>query len=114
LTSALVSALLGVARSVGNHNVQPSTTINHNKQQQQAQVAKPWGRQSHPITLGIEISRNRQKGTLRLSQKTYFEGVLKRYGLEGLNGTNTPIREGLKFYIDDADYVNDDDKNLYH
>jgi hypothetical protein len=33
--------------------------------------------------------------------------------LEGLNGINTPIREGLKFYLDDADYVNDDEKNLY-
>jgi hypothetical protein len=63
--------------------------------------------------LGIEISRNREKGTLRLSQKTYLEGVLKRYGLENLNGSNTPIREGLKFYLDDADYVNDEEKSLY-
>ena len=63
--------------------------------------------------LGIEISRNREKGTLRLSQEAYFKGVLKRYGLEGLNGINAPIREGLRFYIDDADYVNDDEKNLY-
>ena len=63
--------------------------------------------------LGIEISRNREKGTLRLSQKAYFKGVLKRYGLEGLNGINAPIREGLKFYVDDADYVDDGEKNLY-
>ena len=33
--------------------------------------------------------------------------------MEGLNGINAPIREGLRFYIDDADYVNDDEKNLY-
>jgi hypothetical protein len=63
--------------------------------------------------LGIEISKNREKGTLRLSQEAYFKGVLKRYGLEGLNGINTPIREGLKFYLDDADYVDDGEKNLY-
>ena len=63
--------------------------------------------------LGIKILRNREKGTLRLSQEAYFKGVLKRYGLEGLNSINTPIREGLRFYIDDADYVNDDKKNLY-
>ena len=63
--------------------------------------------------LGIEISRNREKGTLRLSQEVYFKGVLKRYGLEGLNGINAPIREGLKFYVDDADYVDDGEKNLY-
>src|SRR6266516_1833982 len=61
--SMLISALLSVVwrcsqisllvayLSVGSHNVQPSTAINHNKQQQQAQVAKPQGRQSHPITL---------------------------------------------------------------
>ena len=63
--------------------------------------------------LGIEISRDREKGTLRLSQKAYFKGVLARYGLENLNGINAPMREGLKFYIDDADYVDDDEKNLY-
>jgi hypothetical protein len=63
--------------------------------------------------LGIEISRNREKGTLRLSQEAYFKGVLKRYGLEGLNGVNTPIREGLRFYVDDADYVDDGEKNRY-
>jgi hypothetical protein len=63
--------------------------------------------------LGIEISRNRQNGTLRLSQEAYFKGVLKRYGLEGLNGNNAPIREGLRFYVDDADYVDDGEKNLY-
>src|SRR5436305_6031007 len=63
--------------------------------------------------LGIEISRDREKGTLRLSQKAYFKGVLKRYGLEGLNGINAPMREGLKFYVDDADYVDDGEKNLY-
>jgi hypothetical protein len=63
--------------------------------------------------LGIEISRDRKKGTLRLSQEAYFKGVLKRYGLEGLNGINAPMREGLKFYVDDADYVDDGEKNLY-
>jgi Reverse transcriptase (RNA-dependent DNA polymerase)/GAG-pre-integrase domain len=63
--------------------------------------------------LGIEISRDREKGTLRLSQKAYFKGVLARYCLEGLNGTNAPMREGLKFYVDDADYADDDEKSLY-
>jgi hypothetical protein len=46
--SALASALLadlGVARSVGSHNVQQL------QQAQMTQMAKPWGRQSHPITI---------------------------------------------------------------
>jgi hypothetical protein len=52
--------------------------------------------------LGIEISRDRAKGTLRLSQKAYLQGVLKRYGLENLNGISAPMREGLRFYVDDT------------
>jgi hypothetical protein len=63
--------------------------------------------------LGIEISRNRDKGTLRLSQKAYIQGVLARYNLENLNGISAPMREGLRFYLDDTDYVDDEQKNLY-
>jgi hypothetical protein len=63
--------------------------------------------------LGIEISRNRGKGTLRLSQKAYFKEVLKRYNLENLNGISASMREGLRFYLDDVDYVDDKEKNLY-
>ncbi len=63
--------------------------------------------------LGIEISRNRDKGTLRLSQKAYFQGVLARYNLEKLNGISAPMREGLRFYLDDVDYVDDEEKHLY-
>jgi hypothetical protein len=63
--------------------------------------------------LGIKISRNRGKNTLRLSQKAYFKGVLARYNLENLNGISAPIKEGLRFYLDDINYINDDKKNLY-
>jgi hypothetical protein len=63
--------------------------------------------------LGIEISRDRERGTLRLSQESYFKGVLTRYGLDRLNSISAPIREGLKFYLDDTDYVDDEEKNLY-
>jgi hypothetical protein len=63
--------------------------------------------------LSIEISKDRERGTLRLLQESYFKGVLKRYSLERLNRISTPIREGLRFYIDDADYVDDDEKNQY-
>lgn len=63
--------------------------------------------------LGIEISRDREKGTLRLSQKAYLKAVLARYGLENLNGINAPMREGLRFYVDDVEYVDDEEKSLY-
>ena len=63
--------------------------------------------------LGIEITRNRELGTLRLSQEAYFKGVLARYNLQGLNGINAPIKDGLRFYVDDVEYVDDDEKSLY-
>ena len=38
---------------------------------------------------------------------------MARYGLEKLNGISAPIREGLRFYLNDVDYVDDDEKHLY-
>jgi hypothetical protein len=63
--------------------------------------------------LGIEIFRNRDNKTLRLSQKAYFQRVLTRYNLEKLNGISAPIRKGLRFYLNNIDYVNDEEKHLY-
>ncbi|KAJ1299023.1 hypothetical protein BS78_01G499800 [Paspalum vaginatum] len=47
--------------------------------------------------LGIEIQRNRSKGILGLSQKTYIENVLKRYEMHRSERKPTPIIEGEKF-----------------
>ena len=63
--------------------------------------------------LGIEIFRNRDNKTLRLSQKAYFQRVLTRYNLEKLNGISAHIRKGLRFYLNNIDYVNDEEKHLY-
>jgi len=47
--------------------------------------------------LGIQILRDRRKGTLGLSQKTYIENVLKRYNMQNCNVSPTPIVKGDKF-----------------
>jgi hypothetical protein len=47
--------------------------------------------------LGIEIHRDRQKGVLGLSQKSYLEKVLKRYNMHKCNASLGPIVKGDKF-----------------
>jgi hypothetical protein len=47
--------------------------------------------------LGIEIHRDRQKGVLGLSQKSYIENVLKRYNMHKCNVSPSPIVKGDKF-----------------
>lgn len=41
--------------------------------------------------LGIEIHRDRSKGTLGLSQKAYFEKVLKKYNMHKCSPSHAPI-----------------------
>jgi hypothetical protein len=47
--------------------------------------------------LGIEIHRERHKGVLGLSQKSYIENVLKRYNMHQCKAFPAPIVEGDKF-----------------
>lgn len=46
--------------------------------------------------LGLEIDYNREKGILKISQKTYIEGILKRFGFENCNSVSTPIDPKLR------------------
>ena len=47
--------------------------------------------------LGIEIHRDRSKGTLGLSQRAYIDKVLKRYNMHNCSPTPAPIVKGDKF-----------------
>ena len=47
--------------------------------------------------LGIEIHRDRSKGMLGLSQKAYFERVLKKYNMHKCSASPAPIVKGDKF-----------------
>lgn len=44
--------------------------------------------------LGIEISQDRSKGSVLLSQKGYIEKILKRFGMENYHGESVAISKG--------------------
>jgi hypothetical protein len=46
--------------------------------------------------LGIEIHRDRTKGVLGLSQKSYIDRVLKRYNTHKCSATSAPVVKGDK------------------
>jgi hypothetical protein len=48
--------------------------------------------------LGIEISRDRNRGMLGLSQKNYIDRVLQRFGLEKCRSGTAPISKGDKLH----------------
>ena len=47
--------------------------------------------------LGIKILRDRDNGVLKLSQRTYFEKILKRFNMHNCSFTKAPIVKGDKF-----------------
>ena len=51
------------------------------------------------FVLGIQIHRDRSFGILGLSQKSYIEAVLKRYGMQDCRPSNTLIAKGDKFSL---------------
>lgn len=51
------------------------------------------------FVLGIQIHRDRSRGTLGLSQKSYIERVLKRYGMYNCKPGDTPMSKGDKFSL---------------
>jgi hypothetical protein len=48
------------------------------------------------LYLGMQITRDRQKGTLTLDQKKYIEIVLERFNMTECNSVATPMETGLK------------------
>jgi transposase InsO family protein len=51
------------------------------------------------FVLGIQIHRDRSRGILGLSQKSYIEKVLKRYGMQDCKPGDTPVAKGDKFSL---------------
>jgi hypothetical protein len=49
------------------------------------------------FVLGIEIHRDRIKGVLGLSQKSYLEKVLKKFSMHACNPMPAPIVKGDKY-----------------
>jgi hypothetical protein len=52
--------------------------------------------------LGIEISRNRSKHSLSLSQKQYILNILERFGLSNCSTVQTPMNPGLVLTKEDS------------
>jgi hypothetical protein len=50
--------------------------------------------------LGLKIHRDQNKGILGLSQQTYIDKILKRYGMENCKPGNIPVAKGDKFSLD--------------
>ncbi|RVW23097.1 Retrovirus-related Pol polyprotein from transposon TNT 1-94 [Vitis vinifera] len=49
--------------------------------------------------LGIQIHRDRSRGILGLSQRTYIDKVLQRYGMQNSKPGDTPVTKGDKFSL---------------
>ncbi|CAL2249396.1 unnamed protein product [Prunus armeniaca] len=52
--------------------------------------------------LGIEISRDRERGLLGLSQKGYIEKVLRRFNMENCAGRDVPFSKGDKLSMEQS------------
>jgi hypothetical protein len=50
--------------------------------------------------LGLEISQDLAAQTIRISQKKYFQGVLKRFGMADCRAVSTPFPVGMKLSKD--------------
>ena len=46
--------------------------------------------------VGIEITRDKENGTLTISQTKYIEAILEKYGLENANSVSTPLHPNIK------------------
>lgn len=46
--------------------------------------------------LGLKVDRDREKGTIKLSQPAYIEKVLRKSFLDQANPTNTPMKESAQ------------------
>ena len=51
------------------------------------------------FVLGIQIHRDRSRGILGLSQKSYIEKILERYGMKDCAPMDTPVSKGDKFSL---------------
>ena len=45
--------------------------------------------------VGLKVSRNRQQRTITLSQETYIGAILKKFGMDAANPTNTPYNASV-------------------
>ena len=49
------------------------------------------------FVLGIQIQRDRSQGILRLSQRSYIDKLLKKFGMQDSKPGDTSVAKGDKF-----------------
>jgi hypothetical protein len=54
------------------------------------------------LMLGIHISRNRAKQTIRLSQTHYIKDMLQKYGMASANRVSTPMDPNVNLYVEEG------------
>jgi transposase InsO family protein len=52
--------------------------------------------------LGIEIKRDREGGTVHLSQRSYIDSILRRYGFEDVKPVSTPFDTQVRLTLEQA------------
>ena len=62
--------------------------------------------------LGIQILRNRAKGELKLSQRTYIDKVLKRFNMQSCSPGKAPIVKGDKLSTDQCPQNESEKENM--
>ena len=62
--------------------------------------------------LGIQILRNRAKGELKLSQRTYIDKVLKRFNMQSCSPGKAPIVKGDKLSRDQCPQNESEKENM--
>ena len=65
------------------------------------------------FVLGIQIHRDRSRGILGLSQKSYIEKVLKRYDMQDCRPGDTPVAKGDKFSLSQCPKNDFEEKEMH-
>ena len=65
------------------------------------------------LFLSIQIVRNRAEKTIFLHQTRYIDTVLKRFGMEDVNGVYTPLPAHIRLRETDNDLLNPAGISLY-
>ena len=66
------------------------------------------------FVLGIQIHRDRSRGILCLSEKSYIEKILKRFGMHDCKPGDTPMAKGDKFSLSQCPKNNFEIQEMQH
>src|SRR5258706_5683384 len=62
--------------------------------------------------LGIEVIRDRKAGSIELSQQAYIYQLLKRFNVQDIKPTTTPLSSGTRLTQDDCPTTEEEMKDM--